>query len=108
MITKEGRMTKRNKTKKFSPQNSPQQASMKTNLSNETVKIILDALGATKIEDVIQRDFADLDAEHDVDRERAKSYARRGRGSVRLSKGLFYTVKEFEERKKRVAALSLP
>jgi Holliday junction resolvasome RuvABC ATP-dependent DNA helicase subunit len=101
-------MTKRSAARRFSAPKGLSQTAMAINFSEESIKIILDTLKANTIEDIISRDLPDLDEELDIDRERAELYARRGRGSVRLKRGLFYTVKEFAERQRKVAALSLP
>lgn len=77
-------------------------------LSSETEAILCRTLGCKRLSDVMDRDYASLDEAHDVDREKAMRHARRNRGSIRISRGKFYTLKEYAERIRRIKKLRLP
>ena len=54
--------------------------------------------------DILDRDFKNKD----FDRELTLNYSFRNRGSVRLSKGLFYTKEECVKRRKELIKKTLP
>ncbi len=81
---------------------------MKKHLDSSSIEIILNTLDAKNIDEVIDRDFADIDEQNDVDRNKVDLYSPLARGSIRLIRGLFYTVKEYEQRRKAIAAIKLP
>jgi len=77
-------------------------------ISPETEEILCRALGCKRLLDVMDRDYADFSETQDVDREKIMRHAKRNRGSIRISKGRFYTLKEYAERIHRVKKLRLP
>lgn len=79
---------------------------LKLNLHAE--EIILDALKLQSLDQVLDRDYADLSINNDSDREQAKKYSNRFRGSVRLVRGKFYTEEEIRQRRNRIDSLKLP
>jgi hypothetical protein len=81
---------------------------MKNNLDSSSIETILFALDAKNIEEVVERDFADINEQHDVERDKVDLYSPLVRGSIRLNGGLYYTAKEYEERRKAIILEQLP
>lgn len=77
-------------------------------ISNKTKKALLKALNLEHLVEIMDRDYTDIDEEHDVDREKAMCYASRNRGSVRINTGRFYTAKEYSTRIAQARRLKLP
>jgi hypothetical protein len=77
-------------------------------LSQEILQIVLKSVGIPTLEKIIDREFQEINPEKDVNREKVKIYGDKVRGSVRISQGLFYTVKEFEEHVARIKKIKLP
>ena len=81
---------------------------MPIRISDQTRKILLNALNMERLVEVMDRNYTDIDEAHDIDREKAVRYASRNRGSVRINTGRFYTVKEHLDRVARARRLKLP
>ena len=81
---------------------------METNLNSSSIETILNSLDAKNINEVIDRNFADINEQYDVDRDKVDLYFPLVRGSIRLNSGLYYTAKEYEERRKAIISEQLP
>lgn len=81
---------------------------MPITISQKTKKVLLEALKMDRLVEIMDRDYADLNEDHDVDREKAVCYASRNRGSIRINTGRFYTIKEYAHRVERAKRLKLP
>ncbi|ESQ17435.1 MAG TPA: hypothetical protein DDY14_04905 [Chromatiaceae bacterium] len=81
---------------------------MAIQVSDKTRQIVCRELKVNSFADLVDRDFQEIDENHDVDRNKVARYADRNRGSVRLDAGKFYTAKEYEQRIRRVKNMKLP
>ncbi len=79
---------------------------MPLTLSEETEKIICKRLKINNLEDVVDQDYPDITPDDDVDREATRLYSSRNRGSVRISRGLFHTMRELAEQRKNDESLT--
>ncbi|MBF0161884.1 MAG: hypothetical protein HQL88_06315 [Magnetococcales bacterium] len=75
-------------------------------LSEQTAAILRDTLGVTNLADIADRSFKDL--ADDVGHDELAAYAARGRGSVRLATGRFFTLSELQSWAKKVVEMKLP
>ncbi|MBS1259581.1 MAG: hypothetical protein MAG551_02654 [Candidatus Scalindua arabica] len=81
---------------------------MSISLSNTTKKTIQNRLKLKRFNEILGREYQDITPKSDVNREKAKIFSGRFRGSVRLSKGLYYTAREFKEWADKVKRIKMP
>ena len=81
---------------------------MAVSLSETTKKIIQNRLKLKRFNEVLEREYQDITPKSDINREEAKMFSGRFRGSVRLSRGLYYTAQEFKEWVDKVRRIKLP
>jgi hypothetical protein len=81
---------------------------MEMNLNSNSIGIIFDVLDVKNVEEILEKDFADITEQNDIEREKATLYSSLVRGSARLNRGLYYTTKEYEEKRRKIIANQLP
>lgn len=81
---------------------------MAISLSDTTKKTIQNRLKLKRFNEVIAKEYQDITPKSDINREKAKMFSGRFRGSVRLSRGLYYTAQEFKEWADKVRRIKLP
>lgn len=77
-------------------------------LTQKSLQLIQDRLKAKDKTELVNRDYSKTSSCVDFNREDAKKYANRNRGSVRIFRGNFYTRSEYEEFVEEALALELP
>ncbi len=77
-------------------------------LTQKSLQLIQDRLKAKDKTELVNRDYDKTSSCVDFNREDAKKYANRNRGSVRIFRGNFYTRSEYEEFVEKALALELP
>ena len=75
-------------------------------LSDRTAAILRDTLGITKLADIADHPFKDLP--DDVGHDELAAYAAKGRGSVRLATGRFFSPSESKSWARKVVEMKLP
>jgi hypothetical protein len=80
----------------------------KSLLTQKSLKLIQDRLKAKDNTELVNRDYNKTSSNVDFNREDAKKYANRNRGSVRIFRGNFYTRSEYEEFVEKALSIELP
>lgn len=81
---------------------------MTIKLSENTKEIIRKALDVESFKELQDRPYQDFSVDADVDREKAKIYAERNRGSVRLNTGRYFTLNEYADHLRKLRSVRLP
>jgi len=76
-------------------------------LDKENEIAILKSLKVNDFNEVANLEYPEIRIRNERDREKAKKFSCRLRGSVRLSAGYFYTEEELREKRKRIDSLKL-
>ena len=77
-------------------------------LTEKSLQLIQERLKAKDKLELVNRDYDKTSSRVDFNREDAKKYANRNRGSVRIFRGKFYTQSEYEEFVERALGIELP
>ena len=77
-------------------------------LNEHSEEIIRKRLGVENLDELINRDFKDINIDNDIDREEVKKYFPRILRDLRLALGYFMTYKERESWKERASKIKLP
>ncbi len=78
------------------------------NFNYKVKNILCETLNLNNIDSAIDKDYKDLTINNDIDKEKSRLYSTRIRGSVRIGTQRFYTLKEYNERKKNIESFKLP
>lgn len=77
-------------------------------LTDKSLQLIQDRLKAKDKTELVNREYVKTSSSTDFNREDAKKYANRNRGSVRIFRGNFYTQSEYDEFVTDALAIELP
>lgn len=76
--------------------------------SQDTIEMIKNVLKVNNLEEVLYKEYADNQYNFDYNREHIKFFQKMYAGSVRLFRGMYYTLKEFDEHIKDKLTVPIP
>lgn len=77
-------------------------------LTEKSADLIAKRLKVSNVDRLICRDYALISKDNDVNHSDAEKYSKKYRGSVRISKGVFYTFSEYDDFVATAKATQLP